>query len=139
MILLDTNVISEILKPHAEPNVTAWLDRQPLSSIWITSISVMEIRFGLELLDPGRRKSQTSAAFLRFVSATIADRIAPFDAPAAEIAGKLSAARRRKGLVVDHRDTQIASIAVLHKATLVSRNIRDFGDLDERLVNPWEL
>jgi predicted nucleic acid-binding protein len=114
----------------------AWLDRQSLGTAWISSISVMELNFGLQLLDPGRRKSELSAIVARLTEITFGDRIAPFDTRAAEMAGGLAASRRRRGSTVDHRDTQIAGIALARHATLVTRNIRDFADLEIEVVNP---
>ncbi|WP_161913291.1 type II toxin-antitoxin system VapC family toxin [Methylosinus sp. C49] len=137
MILLDTNVVSELVKARPHPLVLAWLDRHPFSSVWISTISVMELRFGLELLDPSRRKAELAAALARLTESTFGDRIAPFDLKAAEAAGRLAAARRRNGTTVDHRDTQIAGIALAHRARLVTRNLRDFADLDVEVTNPW--
>lgn len=137
MILLDTNVASELAKRRGEPAVLNWLDKQPLSSVWISSISVMELHFGLELLEPGRRRSELSAAITRLTSVVFKDRIAPFDQAAGEMAGRLAAVRRRKGAAVDHRDTQIAGIAISRRATLVTRNMRDFADLEIDVINPW--
>lgn len=137
MILLDTNVASELAKRRGEPAVLNWLDKQPLSSVWISSISVMELHFGLELLEPGRRRSELSAAITRLTSVVFKDRIAPFDQAAGETAGRLAAVRRRKGAAVDHRDTQIAGIAISRRATLVTRNMRDFADLEIDVINPW--
>lgn len=137
MILLDTNVISELTKRGPDPAVSGWLDRHPLSSIWISSISVMELHFGLELLEAGRRKSELSAALARLTGVAFRDRIAPFDERAAEIAGRLAAVRRRSGSTVEHRDTQIAGIAIALGATLVTRNLRDFRNLEVDVVNPW--
>lgn len=137
MILLDTNVLSELMKARPDPAVVGWLDRHPLASVWISSISVMELHFGLELLDAGRRKSELRAALDRLTSATFGERVAPFDATAAVAAGRLAAARRRGGSTVDHRDTQIAGIALAHGAILVTRNPRDFADLGIDVANPW--
>jgi len=97
----------------------------------------MELHFGLELLDPSRKKAELSAALARLAETTFGDRIASFDARAAEAAGRLAASRRRRGMTVDHRDTQIAGIALAHRARLVTRNLRDFADLDVEVTNPW--
>lgn len=136
MILLDMNIASELTKKRSDPAVLSSLNRYPFSSVWLSSVTVMELRFGVELLEDGRRKTELSEAIVRLVSA-FGSRIAPFDAAAAEIAGRVSAARRRRGSIVDYRDTQIAGIAPAQKALLVTRNLRDFGDLELDRVNPW--
>jgi hypothetical protein len=138
MILLDTNVISELVRMKPDPAVLAWLDRQPLATVWISSVSVMELHFGVQLLDAGRRKSELAAAVTRLTETVFGDRVAAFDTAAAEIAGRLAALRRRRGSTVDHRDTQIAGIALARRATLVTRNIRDFSDLEIELADPWD-
>jgi len=137
VILLDTNVVSELVKARPHPLVLAWLDRHALSSVWISSISLMELHFGLELLDPSRRKAELSAALGRMMKTAFSGRIAAFDEKAAEAAGRLAASRRRSGRTVDHRDTQIAGIALALGARLVTRNRRDFADLDVEVTNPW--
>jgi predicted nucleic acid-binding protein len=137
VILLDTNIIFELARAQPNPAVLAWLDNRALGSVWISSISVMELHFGLQLLDAGRRRAELSAAVMRLTEATFGDRIAVFDAEAAEIAGRLAAIRRRKGSTVDHRDMQIAGIALARHATLVTRNTRDFSGLELDMANPW--
>jgi predicted nucleic acid-binding protein len=137
MILIGANVASEIAKSRGDQAVLTWLDHQPLSTVWLSSTSLMELHYGLELLEPGRKKTELSAALSRLKSITFANRIAAFDAAAAEIAGQLAATRRRRGLNIDYRDTQIASIALARRATLITRNIRHFSDLDIDVIDPW--
>ena len=137
MIVLDTNVLSELMRSFADPAVVAWLDRQPRTSIWTTSITVLEIRYGLQILATGRRRSALMSAFERLVSEKMDGRIAPFDSAAAEHAGELMAIRHKKGRPGDLRDTMIAGIVLARRATLATRNTAHFEDLDVAVLNPW--
>ena len=137
MIVLDTNVLSELMRSFADPAVVAWLDRQPRTSIWTTSITVLEIRYGLQILATGRRRSALMSAFERLVSEKMDGRIAPFDSAAAEHAGELMAIRHKKGRPGDLRDTMIAGIVLARRGTLATRNTPHFDDLEVSVVNPW--
>ena len=136
MIILDTNVLSALMRQSPDPKVVAWLDRQPRSSIWTTAISVLEVRFGLEITSNGKRRSSLVRAFDALLEA-IGGRVAPFDAGAAEAASDLMASRRRKGRPGDLRDTMIAGIAVARHAALATRNVAHFEDISVPLINPW--
>ncbi|MGH9817315.1 MAG: type II toxin-antitoxin system VapC family toxin [Candidatus Acidiferrales bacterium] len=136
MIILDTNVLSVLMRPSPDPAVIAWLDRQPQISIWITSLTVFEIRFGLQLMAPGKRKLALADAFEVFLD-KIGRRIAPFDTEAASQAGELMAFRQQQGRPGDVRDTLIAGIVLARAATLATRNTRHFEDLTVPVVNPW--
>lgn len=137
MILLDTNVLSALMLRQPEPTVVEWLDAQPTESIWTTSITVFEIRTGLELLRPGRRRAQLEKAFDELLSDELDARVQSFDRAAALAAGTIAAARQRAGLTMEVRDVKIAGIAVARRATLATRNIRHFTDLGVDLVDPW--
>ena len=137
MILLDTNVLSALMQRRPEPVVVAWLDSQPPESVWTTAVTVFEIRFGFELLTPGRRRNMLEAAFDAMLRDDLSGRIATFDAAAAEEAAKLAAGRQRRGRPVDLRDTQIAGIVLARRAALATRNVRHFEGLNVNLVNPW--
>ena len=138
MIILDTNVLSALMQAAPEPKVVAWLDRQPSESVWITSITVFEARFGLALLPAGRRRQALEAAFMELLEEDLENRVLPFDDAAAAEAAALAAQRQHTGRPVDFRDTQIAGIALARRATLVTRNVRHFADLAIQVVNPWE-
>ena len=138
MILLDTDVISALMRMQPEPRVVAWLDRQPRPSIWITSITVMEVRYGLQILATGRRRQTMTELFETMLKTGIEGRVAPFDAAAAGAAAELMALRKVKGRPMDVRDTMIAGIALSTRATVATRNTRHFGDLNVDVVNPWE-
>jgi toxin FitB len=136
MIILDTNVLSALMRQTPEGDVVAWLDQQPRTSIWTTSITLLEVRFGLQILAAGRRRSGLVQSFEGLLEA-IDHRVAPFDADAAEEAGALMASRQKKGHPGDLRDTMIAGIVLAHRATLATRNMTHFEDLSVPLVNPW--
>ena len=137
MIILDTNVLSALMRKLPEAPVVAWLNSQPAESVWITSITLFEARFGLALLPSGRRRQTLEAAFARLLKEDLENRVLDFDSAAATEAASLAAARQRSGRPVDMRDTQIAGIALARHATLATRNVRHFGDLKISIVDPW--
>ena len=137
MIILDTNVLSALMRAVPEARVVAWLDRQPVESVWITSITMFEARLGLALLPPGRRRQTLEAAFGRLLNEDLENRVLDFDSAAATEAASLAAARQKDGRPVDMRDTQIAGIALARRATLATRNVRHFADLKISIVDPW--
>jgi predicted nucleic acid-binding protein len=137
VIILDTNVLSALMRTPADAAVVAWLDRQPAESTWITSITLFEARLGLALLPEGRRRRALELAFSELLEQDLEHRVLDFDAGAADAAAGLAAIRQRAGRSIDMRDTQIAGIAVSRRGTLATRNIRHFADLDVAVVNPW--
>ena len=114
----------------------AWLDNQHADSIWISSITLFEARYGLALLSPGQRKSLLQERFDQLVQDDLENRVLPFDADAATQAAQLAAERKARGRPEDMRDTFIAGIALAKRATLATRNTRHFDDLSVRVVNP---
>jgi len=137
MIVLDTNVLSALMQREADPGVVGWLDRQPSESVWTTAVTVFEIRFGLELLAPGRRRRRLEEAFARALDEDFQGRILPFDREAAREAASRAAERRGAGKPVDFRDIEIAGIVAARRATLATRNARHFEDLGIKMVDPW--
>ncbi len=137
MIILDTNVLSALMRQVPEAPVVAWLDRQSAESVWITSITLFEARLGLALLPKGRRRQALESAFARLLEDDLEDRVIAFDSAAAGEAASLAADRQRAGRPVDMRDTQIAGIALARRATLATRNLRHFRDLKVPVVDPW--
>lgn len=138
MILLDTNVISEFMIPSPDGRVVRWLNDQPRSSVWTTSISVYEIRSGLLAMAAGRRRSALESHFERLLQDLLQGRIVPFDTASAGMAAELSADRRKRGHPGDVRDTMIAGIVLASHATLATRNVRHFEEIAKSVVNPWE-
>jgi toxin FitB len=137
MIILDTNVLSALMREPPDKSLMEWLDGLPSNSIWITSVTVLEIRFGLQILPTGARRTDLTAAFERLLATEMKERIASFDATAAQHAAHLRSARHLKGRPVDLRDTMIAGIALAHHATLVTRNKRHFADVAIPVIDPW--
>jgi predicted nucleic acid-binding protein len=136
MTILDTNVLSALMHVAPDKNVVAWLDRQPRASIWITSITVLEIRFGLQIMPGGKRRSALIQSFQELLD-KIDHHVVPFDVAAAEEAADLMASRQRSGRPGDLRDTMIAGIVIAQHATLATRNTAHFEDIAVPLVDPW--
>ncbi len=139
MIVLDTNVLSALMRTTPDAAVVAWLDRQPSDSVWLTSVTVFEARFGLRLLPAGRRRAGLERAFGRVLCDDLANRVLDFDAVAATVAAQLVATRQRGGRPVDLRDTLIAGIAQARRATIATRNTQHFRGLDVPVVDPWRV
>lgn len=138
MIVLDTNVISEIMLPRPEPQVLIWLDRQPGPSIWTTSVNIFEIRSGLQSMPVGKRRTTLMDLFERWLVEVVQGRIVNFDEAAARRAADMNALRNEMGRPVDSRDTMIAGIVMASHATLATRNVKHFEDIASSVVNPWE-
>ena len=136
MIILDTNVLSALMRQRPNKNVITWLDQQPRTSVWTTSITVLEVRFGLQIMPTGKRQFVLMRAFEELIE-KIDDRIASFDDAAARQAGDLMASRHKKGRPGDLRDTMIAGIVLAQHATLATRNTTRFADVSIPLVDPW--
>lgn len=117
--------------------VVSWLDHQPAESVWTTSITVCEARFGLALMPQGRRRRALETAFERLLEDDFENRVLDFDVAAATSAASLAADRQRAGRPADMRDTLIAGIALARHATLATRNVRHFADLKIPVIDPW--
>ena len=139
MIVLDTNVLSALMRKEPETPVVKWLDAQPAASVWITAVTLMEIRFGLLTMPKGRRQNALISAFDLMLKTMIEGRIASFDAEAGMHAADLMAQRKRKGRPVEVRDTIIAGIVLANRATLATRNTQHFADFPLTVINPWEI
>jgi len=138
MIILDTNVLSALMRRAPDAPVVEWLDRQPSESIWITNITLFEARVGLALLSRGRRRQALETTFARVLDEDLENRVLDVDSAGATEAASLAAARQRAGRPVDMRDTQIAGIALARHATLATRNTRHFQGLKVPVVDPWK-
>jgi predicted nucleic acid-binding protein len=138
VILLDTNAISEIMRPAPDADFMRWINSQPNLSIWTTAINIYEIRAGLKSMSIGRKRFALNAFFDRWIAEVLRGRIANFDEAAAECAAELAAGRRAKGFSIEARDTMIAGIVLANRATLATRNVKHFADIARSVVNPWE-
>lgn len=138
MIVIDTNVLSAMMREIPERSVIEWLDRQAAESVWITSITLFEARLGLALLPKGKRRQALGAAFDKLLIEDLEGRVLDFDQTAAEAAARLAAGRQREGRTIDMRDTQIAGIVVARRARFATRNVKHFSDLDVDVINPWD-
>jgi len=136
MIVLDTNILSALMRQVPDAKAVAWLDGQSRTSVWTTSITILEIRFGLQIMAAGKRRSLLLEAFEKLLD-QLGHRIAPFDDEAADRAADLMALRQRKGRTVELRDTMIAGIVLARHASLATRNLAHFEDLSVPIINPW--
>ncbi|MCK1732407.1 type II toxin-antitoxin system VapC family toxin [Bradyrhizobium sp. 138] len=137
MIVLDTNVISEFMRPAPSAAVERWMSAVPAASIFISSITEAELRYGLALLPASRRQRQLIAQAEAMLAEDFAGRILPFDSSAAAAYARIAAARRLAGRPISQSDAQIAAIAVSRGASLATRNVGDFVDCGINVIDPW--
>lgn len=136
MIILDTNVISELMRPASEPAVVAWL-AQVSGAVAITAITQAEVLAGLAQFPSGRRRARLEAIFESAVHSVGTRGVLPFDGGVAQAYAQVVEARRQAGHSISIPDAQIAAICLTHSATLATRNERDFKHTGVRIVNPW--
>ena len=137
MIVLDTNVLTALMRAEPDRAVVRWLNGLAAESMWTTSITLFEVQFGLDVLPDGERKTALQIAFHQAVYVDMQGRILDFDAPAAAAAGTIAARQRALGRPVDMRVAQIAGIIAARRATLATRKVRHFADTGLALVDPW--
>jgi|SRR5580704_3013673 predicted nucleic acid-binding protein len=138
MIILDTNVLSELMKSQPDPAVTEWVDAQPEPELFTTSITEAEIFLGVELLSIGKRRDVLLAAAERVFAVDFEGRILGFESESARAFSKISAHRRRLGKPISQADAQIAAIAQVRRAKVATRDIAGFRDCDVEILNPWD-
>ena len=126
------------MRPKLDARVSRWLDQQSRASIWTTSVTVFEVRFGLETMPIGKRQASLAALFERWLVDVVEGRIAVYDETAARAAAGLAAQREKRGRPGELRDTMIGGIVLASHATLATRNVRHFADIAKSVVNPWE-
>jgi toxin FitB len=136
-LILDTNVVSELMRPQPDRQVLSWVQQQPIATMTITAVTVMEVRSGIAYLPEGARKSTLEAKFRQFLARGFAGRVLPFDHDAAEACAALRAERRRLGEASATEDSMIAGIALRRGATIATRD-RDFAGYGVPTVNPWQ-
>ena len=138
MIILDTNVVSEPLKPAPAQAVLDWLDRQVPETLYLTAVSLAELLAGIEALPQGRRRLELEQAVTRQILPLFEGRILPFDAKAAEAFGKVRAGAQAVGNTIGFADGAIAAVAAAKGFVLATRNVRDFRGGGVELINPWD-
>jgi predicted nucleic acid-binding protein len=137
MIILDTNVISELMRPKPDRRVEDWSKAQPQSALFTTVICQAEVLYGVEVAPESKCRQQLREAAQLLFSRVMAGRVLAFDIAAAEEFYRIAAHRRKMGRPISHPDAQIAAIARREDATLATRNVRDFESCGIRLINPW--
>ncbi len=136
-ILLDTNVVSELIRKAPEPAVTSWVSDHPLYDLFFSAVSEAELRFGAAILPPGRRRDTLFLEIDAMLRDAFEDRVLPFDSDAARAYGNIAAVRRSAGRPVAPADCQIAAIAASRDMAVATRNVRDFEDMGIEIVDPW--
>ena len=137
MIIIDTNVISELLRPTPEPAVEVWLGEQDGLSIYLTAISEAELRYGVAIMTSRKLRDGLSNVIDHILRDDMAGRILPFDSAAARAYADIADTRRSAGKQISQADCQIAAIARAHNAPVATRNTPDFEDCGIDLINPW--
>jgi hypothetical protein len=138
MILLDTNVISEIMKPVPARRVVDWMAAQPVTSLYTTSITQAEILHGIALLPSGRRRTALEAAAEAMFRDDFGGRILPFGSDAAPPYARIAVECRRAGRPISHFDAQIAAIARSTGASIATRNVADYAGCGVKVIDPWQ-
>jgi len=137
MIVLDTNVVSEALKPGRDPAVIAWLDQQSVETLFLSATSLAELLIGIAIMPDGKRKSTISAALDSLISRLFDTRILPFDEGAAMAYSELVSAARAQGKAVSMPDGQIGAVASVHNFTVATRDVAPFQALGVPVIDPW--
>jgi len=137
MIVLDTNVLSEIIRPHPNENVERWWKAQPSSRLFATSIARAELLSGVGLMPTGKRKTMTLFSIVGILDDVLDQRVLNFDRDAADAYAEILPIRRRSGKPISPLDAMIAAITKSRGAMLATRNTKDFMDCGVELINPW--
>lgn len=137
MIVIDTNIISEIMRPQPDDSVITWLDQQDTSTLYVTTISIAEIRYGLEILPEGGRKQRMTHQFNAYIKHAFEARVLDFTLDAANQYAAFMAYRRKVGLPMSMADGQIAAIASVYHFAVATRNTKDFAECGLTLMNPF--
>ena len=136
-VLLDTNVVSELIRKAPDPAVEAWAAGYALEELFFSALGEAELRYGAAILPAGRRRESLVSDIKRMLSDAFDGRVLPFDTRAARVYADIAAMRRSAGRTVPPADCQIAAIARSRDMAVATRNVRDFDDIDIEIVNPW--
>jgi toxin FitB len=138
MIIVDTNIISELMRLEPAAAVVDWFNSANPDMLWTSSVVTMEVRFGLEAMPAGKRRSALTNAFEEMLELMFAERILDFDETASRTTASLMARRKQAGITIDLRDSMIAGTVLSRRAVLATRNVRHFTDVAIQIVNPFE-
>lgn len=138
MIILDTNVLSELLRAAPDPAVLRWTASQPVDTLFTTAVTQAEMLYGVKLLPDGKRHQRLEEAVAALLEEDFAGRVLPFDSDAAASYARIAAGRKRSGRPISQFDAQIAAIAQSKGGQLATRNVGDFEGCDVYIVNPWQ-
>ena len=138
MMVLDTNVLSELMKSQPDKSVVRWIGKHKATSLFITTLTQAEILYGLEILPAGRRRTALKKVAKAMFELDFSRRILPFDINAAQLFATIAAERRKIGRPISQIDAQIAAITRSHNAILATRNVDDFEECGIEIINPWE-
>ena len=137
MVVLDTNVVSELMRAAPDPGVLSWLDDLPTRDLFVTAVTEAELRTGIAYLPEGARRRSLADAVARTLGVLFAGRILPFDSGAARAYADIAASRRAAGRPISHTDCQIAATAVSRGMAVATRNVRDFSGTGVEVLDPW--
>lgn len=138
MIVLDTNVLSEVLRPAPEPRVLDWMANQPRASLFTTAVTRGELFYGVRLLPDGQRRQDLLAALQAVIEEDFAGQVLSFDADAADAYAQIAASRKKTGRPISQFDAMIAGMAQSRGAGLATHNVKDFMDCGIKVIDPWE-
>lgn len=138
MIILDTNVVSERIRPLPDKRVVGWFDTVDLASASVTTVTVAELRAGVAIAPQGRRRAELELMITELLESIFSDRVEVFDFDAANAYASVIAQRRQVGRPIEAQDAMIAAICLSRGASLATRNTKDFDGLGITLINPWE-
>jgi toxin FitB len=138
MIVLDTNVLSELIKSDGSPTVYEWVSKQAQVSLFTTTITEAEILYGVAILPEGKRRNALTEAAHQMFAEDFEGRVLPFDTAAARVFAQIAAERRQIGRPISQFDVQIAAICYSRNAQLATRNVIDFQDCGLSVLNPWK-
>ena len=138
MIVLDTNVLSETLRPTPSFKVLAWLENQPSTALFTTTVTRGELLYGVRIMPDGKRKTGLLTAIQNIFDQDLAGQILSFDNPSADAFSQIASSRKLAGQPISQFDAMIAAITYSRGATLATRNAKDFNNCGIELVNPWD-
>lgn len=139
MILLDTNIISELISAASATEVLQWAETIPADSLYLSAITIAEMRFGVEMMDRGKRRNGIEQSINALIENDYKGRILPFDHLAGDVYGALVARLKRQGMNIDQNDAMIAAIALRYDIPVATRNVKHFAPCGVNVINPFEL